>query len=401
MDDKIRALKAAIVALLSGEKQPRVLMQIIRFCSTKEDHQLKKLLMIYWEIAAKYDDHGKLLPEMILVCNALLNDLNHANEYVRGCMLRFLCKIKEKELLEPLKDAVKANLEHRHSYVRKNAVMTVYTMYKTFGDALIPDAPELIERFIVTESDSSARRNAYLMLFDCAETVAVNFLMNSMDQIQKFGDGFSLVILELTRKVCRVDPAQKARFIRCIFQLLQSSSAAVSYEAAWTLVTLSSAPTAVRAAAKTYAGLLNSQSDNNVKLIVLDRLADLKKHHTKVLQEVLMDILRALSSPNLDISKKREVVKTQEKGRMDKAAGDDYRKLLIRSIHACAVKFPDVAHQVVHLLMDFLPSDGAMDVVLFVRTMCEAYPDLRPSIVHKLMLSLPDIQTAKVFRVAL
>ncbi|ETV91929.1 hypothetical protein H310_13716 [Aphanomyces invadans] len=423
IDDKIRSLKAAIVALLNGEKQPRVLMQIIRFCSTKEDHQLKKLLMIYWEIATKYDEHGKLLPEMILVCNALLNDLNHANEYVRGCMLRFLCKIKEKELLEPLKDAVKANLEHRHSYVRKNAVMTVYTMYKNFGDALIPDAPELIERFIVTESDSSARRNAYLMLFDCAETVAVNFLMNSMDQIQKFGDGFSLVILELTRKVCRVDPAQKARFIRCIFQLLQSSSAAVSYEAAWTLVTLSSAPTAVRAAAKTYAGLLNSQSDNNVKLIVLDRLADLKKHHTKVLQEVLMDILRALSSPNLDICKKvldiamnlvsprnidevvghlkREVVKTQEKGRMDKAAGDDYRKLLIRSIHACAVKFPEVAHQVVHLLMDFLNSDGAMDVVLFVRTMCETYPDLRPSIVQKLMLSLGDIQSAKVFRVAL
>ncbi|KAF0689425.1 Aste57867_19131 [Aphanomyces stellatus] len=423
MEEKIRALKAAIVALLNGEKLPRVLMQIIRFCSTKDDHQLKKLLMIYWEIATKYDDQGKLLPEMILVCNALLNDLNHANEYIRGCMLRFLCKIKERELLEPLKDAVKANLEHRHSYVRKNAVMTVYTMYKNFGDALIPDAPELIERFIVTESDSSARRNAYLMLFDCAETAAVNFLMNSMDQIQKFGDGFSLVILELTRKVCRVDPTQKSRFIRCIFQLLQSSSAAVSYEAAWTLVTLSSAPTAIRAAAKTYAGLLNSQSDNNVKLIVLDRLADLKKHHTKVLQEVLMDIMRALASPNLDICKKvldiamdlvsprnieevvghlkREVVKTQDKGRMDKAQCDDYRKLLIRSINACAVKFPDVAHQVVHLLMDFLSSDGAMDVILFVRTMCETYPDLRPSILDKLMLSLVDIQSARVFRVAL
>ncbi|CAK4072988.1 unnamed protein product [Aphanomyces euteiches] len=423
MEDKIRAVKAAIVALLNGEKLPRVLMQIIRFCSTKEDHQLKKLLMIYWEIATKYDDQGKLLPEMILVCNALLNDLNHANEYIRGCMLRFLCKIKERELLEPLKDAVKANLEHRHSYVRKNAVMTVYTMYKNFGDALIPDAPELIERFIVTESDSSARRNAYLMLFDCAENVAVNFLMNSMDQIAKFGDGFSLVILELTRKVCRVDPSQKARFIRCIFQLLQSSSAAVSYEAAWTLVTLSSAPTAVRAAAKTYAGLLNSQSDNNVKLVVLDRLADLKKHHTKVLQEVLMDIMRALSSPNLDICKKvldiamdlvtprniddvvghlkREVVKTQDKNRMDKAACDEYRKLLIRSIHSCAIKFPDVAHQVVHLLLEFVSSDGAMDVVLFVRTMCETYPDLRPTIVEKLMNLLSDIQTARVFRVAL
>lgn len=57
-------------------------------------------------------------------------------------------------------------------------------------------------------------------------------------------------------------------------------------------------------AATTYAQLLNTQSDNNVKLIVLERLAGLKKHHTKVLQEVLMDILRALSSPNVDICRK-------------------------------------------------------------------------------------------------
>lgn len=430
---KIKAVKAAILGLLQGEKFPKVLMHIIRFCSTQSDHTLKKLLMIYWEIAPKFEQSSdsnapanaprappKLLPEMILVCNALLNDLNHPNEYIRGCMLRFLCKIKEKEILEPLKDAVKGNLEHRHSYVRKNAVMTVYTMYKTFGDVLIPDAPELIERFIVNESDAGARRNAFLMLFDCAQELAVTFLMNTMDQVPKFGDGFSLVILEMTRKVCRQDPAQKARFVRCIFQLLNSSSPAVSYEAAWTLVTLSSAPTAVRAAAKTYCGLLNSQSDNNIKLIVLDRLADLKKHHTKVLQEILMDIMRALASPSIDICKKvleiamdlvsvrnieevvnhlkREVVKTQDKA-VEKSG--EYRHLLIQAIHACAVKFPDVANHVVHLLMEFLNSDGAMDVILFVRAMCESYPELRESILQKLLVSFQDIALAKVYRVAL
>ncbi|POM80292.1 Coatomer subunit beta [Phytophthora palmivora] len=429
---KIRAVKSAILALLQGEKLPKVLMHIIRFCSTQSDHTLKKLLMVYWEIAPKYEQAPagetgapkappKLLPEMILVCNALLNDLNHPNEYIRGCMLRFLCRIKEKDILEPLKDAVKSNLEHRHSYVRKNAVMTVYTMYKTFGDVLIPDAPELIERFILNESDAGARRNAFLMLNDCAQDRAVTFLMNAMDQVPKFGDGFSLVILEMTRKVCRQDPAQKARFVRCVFQLLNSSSPAVSYEAAWTLVTLSAAPTAVRAAAKTYCGLLNSQSDNNVKLIVLDRLADLKKHHTKVLQEILMDIMRALSSPNLDICKKvleiamdlvsvrnidevvthlkREVVKTQDKTR-EKAG--EYRHLLIKAIHACAVKFPEVANAVVHLLMEFLNQpDGAMDVVLFVRAMCESYPELRESILQKLMISFSDISLAKVYRVGL
>ena len=105
-------------------------------------------------------------------------------------------------------------------------------------------------------------------------------------------------------QVCRRDPAQKSRFVRCLFQLLRSESPAVSYEAAWSLVSLSTAPTAVRACAQTYASLLNSSSDNNVKLIVLDRLSELKKHHSKVVQEIIMDILRALSSPNIHICKK-------------------------------------------------------------------------------------------------
>lgn len=63
---------------------------------------IKKLLMLYWEIVPKYSADQKLLPEMILVCNALRNDLTSPNEFVRGCMLRFLCKMKEAELLEPL-----------------------------------------------------------------------------------------------------------------------------------------------------------------------------------------------------------------------------------------------------------------------------------------------------------
>lgn len=419
VDVKIKAAKDAILALLNGESLPKVLMYVIRFCSTHEDHQLKKLLMIYWEVVKKYDANKKLLPEMILVCNALLNDLNSPNEFIRGCMLRFLCKIKEPEILEPLKDAVKSNLEHRHSYVRRNAVMTVFMMYKNFGELLIPDAPELIEHFLASETDTNARRNAFLMLFETCEEKAVNFLMNSMDQVQKFGDGFSLIILELTRKVCRRDPTQKSRFVRCIFQLLNSASPAVSYEAAWTLITLSSAPTAVRAAAKTYAGLLAGQSDNNLKLIVLDRLQDLKKYHTKVLQEILMDIMRVLTSPSLQVCKKvmeitldlvsprnieevvqllkREVIKTQDKTH-DK--GDEYRQLLIRAIHSCAVKFPEVADQVVHLLMEFLNSDGAIDVILFVRAMCESYPEMREGILDKLFLSLNDIKNTRVFRIA-
>lgn len=105
-------------------------------------------------------------------------------------------------------------------------------------------------------------------------------------------------------QVCRTSPAEKGKFIKIILALLQSSSTAVVYECAVTLTSLSSAPSAIRAAANCYCQLLVTHSDNNVKLIVLDRLQELKEKHIDVMQEIVMDILRALGSPNIDIRKK-------------------------------------------------------------------------------------------------
>lgn len=439
-DPKVKrhALKAAIMAMLGGEAMPSILMQVIRFCINSQDKPLKKLCMLYWEVVPKYQEptsdeiqaaasggaalQRKLLPEMILVCNALMNDLNHPNEYVRGSMLRFLCKVKDEEILSPLVPSIKACLEHKHPYVRKNAALAVFHAHKLFGDNLIPDGPELINEFLLREKDISARRNAFLMLFNQDENLAIEFLANNMDDVGKYGDGFALLVLELTRRVCRRDPNQKSRFVRLLLEMLSSNSPAVSYEAAWTLVSLSSAPTAIRASAMTYTNLLNSQNDNNVKMIVLERLEGLKKNHTKILQEILMDILRGLSSPNPDICKKildvamdivnvrnvAEVVNTlkREVTKMDgedavEAKGAYYRGMLIRAIHGCAVRFPHVAESVVHVLMDFLSSDCGMQVIIFVRAIIEQYPPLRASILSKLLSNLDDIRNNTVMCVCL
>ena len=122
---KIDALKTAILMLLSGEKLPSLLMvgatfflsacvcvcvcvswvpalffclawlglvwltlefvnrcvlcrccafsssqSVIRYVMPFDDHTLKKLLLVFWEIVPKYDASGKLLQEMILVCDA-------------------------------------------------------------------------------------------------------------------------------------------------------------------------------------------------------------------------------------------------------------------------------------------------------------------------------------------
>ncbi|KAJ8555174.1 hypothetical protein K7X08_012670 [Anisodus acutangulus] len=192
---KIDAMKKAVMLLLNGETLPQLFITIIRYVLPSEDHTIEKLLLLYLEIIEKTDSKGRVLPEMILICQNLRNNLQHPNEYLCGATFRFLCRLNED---------------------KQRGEREVYQDY-------------------------------YIIL---------------------------VALLRLT------------------------------YECASTLVSLSSAPSAIRAAANTYCQLLQSQSENNVKLIILDRLNESKSSHKDVMVDMIMDVLRALSSPNLDIRRK-------------------------------------------------------------------------------------------------
>lgn len=423
-DAKVEAMKKAIMLLLNGETLPQLFITIVRYVLPSEDHTVQKLLLLYLEIIEKTDARGRVLPEMILICQNLRNNLQHPNEYIRGVTLRFLCRLNETEIIEPLIPSIFQNLEHRHPFIRRNAILAVMSIYKLpQGDQLLVDAPEMIEKVLTTEQDQSAKRNAFLMLFTCAQDRAVNYLLTHVDKVSEWGELFQMVVLDLIRKVCRTNRGEKGKYIKIIISLLNAPSTAVVYECAGTLVSLSSAPTAIRAAANTYCQLLLSQSDNNVKLIVLDQLNELKSSHSDIMVDLIMDVLRALSSPNLDIRRKtldivldlitprninevvltlkKEVVKTQS-GELEK--NGEYRQMLIQAIHSCAVKFPEVASTVVHMLMDFLGDSNvasAIDVAVFVREIIETNPKLRVSIITRLLDTFYQIRASRVCSCAL
>lgn len=176
---------------------------------------------------------------MILVCDAYRKDLQHPNEYIRGSTLRFLCKLKEPELIEPLMSSIRSCLEHRHSYVRRNAVLAIFKIYINF-EKLIPDAPEIIFEFLQTETNASCKRNAFLMLVHLDQDKALAYLDSCLDQISSFNEILQLVIVELIYKVCISNPNERSKFIRAIYNLLNTAtSASVRYESAATLITLS------------------------------------------------------------------------------------------------------------------------------------------------------------------
>ena len=60
----------------------------------------------------------------------------------------------------------------------------------------------------------------------------------------------------------------------------------------------------MKAAASAFIDLIIKESDNNVKLIVLDRVDVLRSKHEHVLNDLVMDILRVLSTQDMDVRKK-------------------------------------------------------------------------------------------------
>lgn len=130
-----------------------------------------------------------------------------------------------------------------------------------------------------------------------------------------------------------------------------------------------------------------------------------------------MDILRALSSPNIDICKKtlnlaidmvgprnieevmqllkREVVRSQES---DMEHGEEYKTLLIQAIHKCATKFAEVADSVVLVLLDFVAGDSGVTVMQCVKSIIEQYPAFRGTILRKLIDNFDEITSAEAMR---
>lgn len=129
--------------------------------------------------------------------------------------------------------------------------------------------------------------------------------------------------------------------------------------------------------------------------------------HERVLQDLVMDVLRVLGSPALEVRTKtlalamdlvttrtiEEMVQLLKKEVLRTAGGEHedagrYRQLLVRTLHTCSIKFPDVAATVIPVLTDFLSENNeaaATDVLVFVREAIQRFENLRPLIIEKLL----------------
>lgn len=100
----------------------------------------------------------------------------------------------------------------------------------------------------------------------------------------------------------------------------------------------------MKAAATKFIELSIKESDNNVKLIVLDRVDQLRKRNPGILDDLTMEILRVLSSPDIDVRKKSleiamEMVSSKNveevvmllKKELSKTVDEQYEKVWLRT----------------------------------------------------------------------
>ena len=143
------------------------------------------------------------------------------------------------------------------------------------------------------------------------------------------------------------------------------------------------------------------------------------------MQELSMDLLRALSSQNKDIwdrtlgivlklltprnveevvqALKKELLRVQGQSKDIDRKGE-FRQALVQSIHQCAMKFPEVAGSVVGVLLDFLAdpnAEAALTVVFFMREIIETNDKLQHTIYEQLLDTFGQIRSSRVCNSAL
>ena len=344
------------------------------------------------------------------------NDLQHPNEYVRGSTLRLVCKISDLELIDPLVPSVKACLSHRHPYVRKNAILAIQTIFNKF-EYLIPDAGELVFEFLTEETDSTCKRNAFMVLLNVNFTLALEYFQHFQGSLEQFDQFLQMAILELI-KVDIGNESAHPLYISCLTGLLKSSSSAVKFEACNLLLLFSESISIAQEVSASYIEILNTESDNNIKLVVLNCLRSLYTKSSRISDSITIDVLRSLASSDMDVRATcleialqtanetnvqdiLAILRKELTGTIEFTKDKNYKKLLVNSIHLCSIRFPSTVREISDILLEHLNDSHvptANDILSFYREILSQHPEERSRIIRSLIQSLSLVQSPQVSR---
>ena len=306
VEDKVKYLNFLIINILNDPYYDQMIMIVLNHIlpHQSKDRKLKKQLLIYWEIIQKTKQDGSMLDEFMMVCNNLRKDLTHANEYVVGMSLKLIGRIAIRDILDSIIPSILDKcLNHIEAFVRRNAVECLFNLYHKFGEEVLPDLGERMEKLLKQETDVNTKRNVIVLLFKISPADALEFLLEKLenDCMDEFSDINQLAIVKYLFLLCEENPVNKAKYLKIIFEFLSSNYNAVLFEISNSITEYTNNWNAISTSVLQLLKILKETPDVNVKLIILDKLDYFKKLSAKHLQQNLPDLLKLLESETIEV----------------------------------------------------------------------------------------------------
>ena len=423
-DKKLDALEKLIRYQVSGEQPPdTVIMTVIQNISQSKDHDVKRLLFLYYEILETRDRKGELKPEFILICDSISRDLTHVNEYIRSAALRFISRFQEKELIEKLVGFVVPSLKHNNAYVRRHAVVAIGRIHQKWPE-IAPDAPQDIADLLRTEQDSSCRRVAFLVLCDISRDLAAEFLDEILENSAlSLSQPMQLTAVSLIKSLC--SEKRKSLYLPSLLELLDSPSTAVKIEAALTLLDLTSSPTASKASFSTLYNIIQTIPNSSLQLSIAEQIEKFIPTHRVVAQQLVGELIVAMKAKAIrsTVLKMIEQLAIQanvkdiiqglishletekEKSTKDNEAKDaiSFMRGIIKTLHTIAATFPSTLPLIYDKVTSFVTNnDGVLsyESMMIIRDYAEAVPQKANEICIQLENLLPFIPNPRIIRSA-
>lgn len=309
LEVKEKYLKILIRYIMNNESYPQLIMNVISGVIPVQEQKksLKKCLFLYWEIVDKYKENGDIKDEVFLVTNYFSKDLQHANEFIAGRALRLLTQIKSKMVIQPLVHTITTNcLDHIDSYVRRYAVVCLSKIYDEFGDDFLPEIEEKLESMLRRETDPTTKRNAFSLFFKLNKEKAIDYLLEAIveEEHESFGDILQLVILRELQDEIVSNPKDMGRLLRIIEQFSNSRFNSVLFEVASALIMFHKNPEGIKLAMTILHRLLKDNTDNNVKLLILDLFNEIRKKYPKIVSNDFLNILKVIITGDYELRRR-------------------------------------------------------------------------------------------------
>ncbi|KAH0572727.1 Coatomer beta subunit [Spironucleus salmonicida] len=187
--EMIDTVKSILQSAFSDPPPESYIFPLIKNVSPSQNKLLKRLIHLFWPLVQFYDGHGALKPYTILICNSILSDLKHPNEFIQISALRCVASLEVRKVVQNVIQGVIFLLNSDFSEVRVAAAFTLMQIESKFPGLC---QASLIEQTLQTESDQEVL--AWLVKFLALNSqIQLNNALNTLiHQHSPFTTNFKL-----------------------------------------------------------------------------------------------------------------------------------------------------------------------------------------------------------------